>query len=164
MMRMLPAALIGLALLTGCQTQQSQLKQAFSGKPPVIAGSLEGNWQLADLNGGGTPAPAITLTFDGGDQGTSIVAGSGGCNRFTGAWRQDGRTLKLGPFATTNMACAPAVMAVEQRFLAVLADVTRVEYTEAGEAMLTTKDGRRLRLRRPAQAAARSSERSASEV
>lgn len=145
----LPVALIALALLPGCRAQQAQLKQALSGKPPVIAGSLEGSWQLADLNGGGAPAPSITLAFDGGDQGTSLVAGSGGCNRFTGAWRQEGASLKLGPFAVTRMACPPAAMAVEQRFLDVLGDVTGVTYSEAGEAMLTTNDGRRLRLRRP---------------
>lgn len=138
-----------LLLLAGCQEQRRQLGQAMSGKPPVIAGSLEGAWQLADLNGGGAPPAAITLNFDGGDQGTSIVAGSSGCNRFSGAWRQDGRTLKLGPFAGTRMACAPAEMAVEQRFLVVLGDVTGVEFTTSGEAVLATPDGRRLRLRRP---------------
>jgi len=164
-MRLLFASFVILALLPGCREQRSQLKQAISGKPPVIAGSLEGDWLLADLNGGGQPQPAITLTFDGGDQGTSIVAGSSGCNRFTGPWRQDGRSLKLGPFAGTQMACPSAIMVVEQHFLGVLADVTSVTFTEAGDAMLTAPDGRRLRLRRPApQAATRSSERSASEV
>jgi heat shock protein HslJ len=149
MIRVLPLVLIGLALLPGCRAQQTQLKQALSGKPPVIAGSLEGNWQLADLNGGGAPTPAITLRFEGGDQGTSAVAGNSGCNRFTGPWRQEGRSLGLGPFAVTRMACAGTAMAVEQRFLAVLGDVSALEFTEGGEALLTTKDGRRLRLRRP---------------
>jgi heat shock protein HslJ len=94
-----------------------------------------------------------------------MVAGSSGCNRFTGSWRQDGRTLKLGPFAATQMACPSAEMVVEQHFLGVLADATSVTYTEAGEAILTAPDGRRLRLRRPApQAATRSSDRSANEV
>jgi heat shock protein HslJ len=113
-----------------------------------MAGSLEGDWQLADLNGGGAPDPAITLRFDGGDQ-NNRLAGSSGCNRFSGRWGQDGRTLKLGPFAATRMACAPAVLAVEQRFLAVLGDVGMLQFTAAGEAILTTRDGRRLLLRRP---------------
>lgn len=149
MMRIVPASLVALMLLAGCREQQGQLKQALSGKPPVIAGTLEGNWLLADLNGGGAPSPAITLMFDGGDQGTSMVSGSGGCNRFTGRWQQDGRTLKLGPFAATQMACAAATMAVEQRFLDVLGDVTGLEFTQSGEAILSSRDGRRLRLRRP---------------
>lgn len=149
MMRFPVIAVIGLALLAGCREQRGQLEQALSGKPPVLGGSLEGSWQLADLNGGGAPVPAITLQFDGGDQGTSRVAGSSGCNRFTGPWRQDGRTLKLGPFAATQMACTPAVMLVEQRFLAALAETTSLTFTETGEALLATPDGRRLRLRRP---------------
>jgi heat shock protein HslJ len=57
--------------------------------------------------------------------------------------------LKLGPFAGTRMACAPAVLAVEERFLAALGDVTSLVFTTSGEAVLATADGRRLRLRRP---------------
>ena len=44
---------------------------------------------------------------------------------------------------------SPAVLAVEQRFLAVLGDVGMLQFTAAGEAILTTRDGRRLLLRRP---------------
>ncbi|WP_439544824.1 META domain-containing protein [Sandarakinorhabdus sp.] len=147
----IPLALLALALLPGCRAQRDQLKQAMSGQPPVIAGSLEGDWVLADLNGGGAPTPAITLRFDGGDHGTSQVTGNSGCNRFTGDWQQEGRTLKLGPVASTQMGCAASVMAVEQRFVAALVDVRQLVFTEAGEALLATPDGRRLRLRRPPQ-------------
>jgi heat shock protein HslJ len=148
-MRAFALAFVLLALLPGCREQRSQLKQALSGQPPVVAGSLEGEWQLADLNGGGAPDPVITLRFDGGDQNSSTVAGSSGCNRFSGRWAQEGRMLKLGPFAGTRMACAPAVLAVEERFLAALGDVTSLVFTTSGEAVLATADGRRLRLRRP---------------
>ncbi len=134
--------------LMGCNEQRQQLGQALSGEPPVIAGTLEGDWLVADLNGGGAPA-GVTILFDPGDQNTSRVTGSGGCNRFTGAWQQDGATLKLGPIASTMMACDPAKMEVEQRFTATLADVNRVTYTAAGEALLSTADGRKITLRRP---------------
>ena len=148
-MRILLPALLVLALLPGCREQRAQLGQALSGKPPVMAGSLEGNWVLADLNGGGAPATAIMLLFDPGDHNTSGVSGTSGCNRFTGGWQQNGTTVKLGPLAGTMMACPPAVMEIERRFLAVLGAVNTVTYTAAGEAILATPDGRKLLLRRP---------------
>jgi heat shock protein HslJ len=148
-MRILLPALLALALLPGCREQRAQLGQAISGKPPVIAGTLEGNWVLADLNGGGKPAADITLLFDPGDQGTSRVGGGSGCNRFSGPWKQEGATVKLGPFAGTMMACPPAIMEIERRFLTTLGAVTSVTYTAAGEAILATPDGRKLLLRRP---------------
>jgi heat shock protein HslJ len=33
------------------------------------------------------------------------VAGNGSCNRFTGAAELNGRAIKLGPLASTKMAC-----------------------------------------------------------
>ena len=114
---------------------------------PVIAGNLEGEWQLADLNGGGAVAGG-SLRFDGGDHSTSRVSGTAGCNRFNGGWKQDGGRLKLGPFTATKMACPPPVMDVERRVLALLEAVNAVTYTADGEAQLAVPDGRKLRLRR----------------
>lgn len=49
-----------------------------------------------------SPAPAgATLRFGGGR-----VAGSDGCNRFTGPAAVDGERLAIGPLAGTRMACA----------------------------------------------------------
>ena len=141
---LIPFAFLALA---GCREQRQQLGQALSGKPPVIAGSLAGEWQMADLNGGG-PVAGGRLRFDGGDQGTSQVSGSAGCNRFAGSWKQDGTTLKLGPFAATRMACPPPAMDVERRVLALLGAATSVTYTADGAAILATQDGRKLQLRR----------------
>lgn len=142
----LPLALLALA---GCRDQRQQLGQALSGKPPVIAGSLEGEWQMADLNGGG-PVARGRLLFDPGDQDTSRLSGTAGCNRFTGGWKQDGATIKLGPIASTMMACPPPAMEVEQRVFALLEAVTTVTHTAEGAAILATPDGRKLTLTRPA--------------
>jgi heat shock protein HslJ len=141
---LLPLALIALA---GCREQRQQLGQAMSGKPPVIAGSLAGGWQLADLNGGG-PVAGGELMFD---QGGSRLSGTAGCNRFNGNWKQDGAVLQLGPLAATRMACSPPVMEIEQRVLALLEAVNSVTYTADGAAILATPDGRKLTLRKPAQ-------------
>lgn len=147
---MRPIALFALfAALTACAAERAQFGQALSGKPPEIAGHLEGDWVVADLNGGGTPAGSFTLNFDGGDDNTSRVSGKSGCNRFTGRWQQNGRTLKLGPLGSTMMACEGPVMELEQRFLALLDAANAVSYTAQGEAVLQTPDGRRLTLKRP---------------
>lgn len=141
---LLPLALFALA---GCRDQRQQLGQALSGKPPVITGSLEGEWQIADLNGGGQVARG-RLMFDPGDQGTSRLSGTAGCNRFNGSWKQDGTTLKLGPMATTKMACPPPAMEIERRVLALLEAVNSVTYITDGAAILATSDGRKLTLKR----------------
>ncbi|WP_313671382.1 META domain-containing protein [Sandarakinorhabdus sp.] len=145
---LLPLALLALA---GCRDQRQQLGQALSGKPPVIAGSLEGEWQIEDLNGGG-PVAQSRLMFDPGDQGTSRLSGTAGCNRFSGNWKQDGATLQLGPMAATRMACPPPAMEIEQRVLALLEAVISVTYTADGAAILATPDGRKLTLTRPPKA------------
>jgi heat shock protein HslJ len=116
----------------------------------VIAGSLEGEWQIADLNGGG-PVARSSLMFDPGDQGTSRLSGTAGCNRFNGNWKQAGTTLQLGPMAATRMACPPPAMDTEQRVLALLEAATSVTYTADGAAILAAPDGRKLTLRKAAQ-------------
>lgn len=142
--------LFALLALAGCRDQRQQLGQALSGKPPVIAGSPEGEWQIEDLNGGG-PVAQSRLMFDPGDQGTSRLSGTAGCNRFSGNWKQDGATLKLGPMASTRMACPPPAMEIEQRVLALLEAANSVTYTADGAAILVTPDGRKLTLRKAAQ-------------
>ena len=113
-----------LALIGGCAREVALVK----GVEPVVPGSLKGGpWQVEDLNGGGMIDPAaIDLTFDPGDHGTSSVYGKSGCNRFRGAWTQTGSTVKFGPLAGTMMACAPAVLELEQKFLKTLEAVTMV--------------------------------------
>ncbi|GAA5532171.1 META and DUF4377 domain-containing protein [Deinococcus aluminii] len=78
--------------------------------------NLDGTWTLT----GGTalrpvPGSLPSLTLSGGR-----VTGSGGCNRLTGTFQAKGETLSFGALATTRMACAPAVNAQEQAFLAFL--------------------------------------------
>lgn len=139
-------ALLALVALTGCAKEIAVAK----GQIPVIAGSLEGGpWLVEDLNGGGiVDNVRVDLTFDPGDAGTSRVAGRSGCNRFTGAWQQDGSTITLGPVAGTRMMCAPALMELEAKFLATLAVVTTVSYDETGAALLKAPDGRAIKIRK----------------
>lgn len=144
---------LGLAL-AGCVAKADieQAKTAVKGEVPVIGGSLEGGpWLAEDINGGGVPDNArIDITFDPGDGGTSAVYGRSGCNRFRGGWKQDGRSLMLGPLASTMMACPPALMDVERKFLGVLEAARTVEFDATGAAYLKAPDGRVVKLRREA--------------
>ncbi len=133
-------ALLMLPSLAGCQAERRQLRQALSGKPPVVAGSLIGRWTMADLNGGGAVAGG-TLEFN-----ADKVAGSAGCNRLSGRWAQDGASLSIGPLAATRMACPPPAMQIEQRVLALLAEPLAVLHDGKGGVTLIARDGRRLRL------------------
>lgn len=133
-------------LLGGCNKAVAIAK----GQAPVVAGTLEGGpWLVEDLNGGGIMDNArVDLTFDPGDQGTSVVTGRSGCNRYRGAWQQDSATLKLGPLAGTKMACTPALNDLERKFIGTLEAVRTVTYDETGAAMLKAPDGRIIKIRR----------------
>jgi heat shock protein HslJ len=65
------------------------------------------------------------------------VSGNSGCNRFTGAYEvaEDG-SIKIGPLASTRMACPEPAMASETKFFAMLDEVRSFE-----------RSGKRLALR-----------------
>lgn len=62
-------------------------------------------WQLQELGGqpmrsAGADAPSLQF-----DPARGVVQGSGGCNSFTGRYEWTGRSLRLGPLASTRRAC-----------------------------------------------------------
>ena len=142
------AFLVGFALLSlaGC----AQEVQLSSGNPPAPGGSLEGGpWLFEDVNGGGVPdGVRADISFEPGDQNTSVIFGTGGCNRFRGGWQQTGTVIKLGPLAGTMMMCEPAKMATERKILQSLDAVRTVSFDSTGAALLTAPDGQVLKLRR----------------
>ncbi len=78
---------------------------------------------------------------------TDKIAGSSGCNRFTGGYTADGTTIDIGPLASTLMACVGAAMAVEADYLARLdeaatfsiGDGTMTMSDKAGQVVLSYK-------------------------
>lgn len=102
-------------------------------------GTIEGpTWKLTSQAQGGkaTPVPDgvhVDATFKGG-----TVAGSGGCNVYNGSATVNGATLKVGPLATTQMACEAPASDVEQAYLANLANAAT--FTATADA-LTIFDG-----------------------
>lgn len=128
--------------------------RVVKGELPPLGGSLEGGpWLVEDVNGGGVIDNArLEMTFDPGDQNSSRVSGRSGCNRFSGSWQQTGAAVKFGPLASTRMACPPALMDLERKFLATLAAVTTLSFDTTGAALLKAPDGQAIKIRRePAQ-------------
>jgi putative lipoprotein len=68
----------------------------------------------------GVPASEATRAFVrfGGD---GRLSGKSGCNRFTGSYRIEGGTLRIGSrVAMTRMTCSPAVLEEEARLVRAL--------------------------------------------
>lgn len=80
---------------------------------------LEGpTWLAEDIKGGGVIDNAqSTVSIAAGGK----MTGSGGCNRMFGTATIAGGALTFGGIGTTRMACAPALMDQEQKFLGALA-------------------------------------------
>lgn len=106
-------AVFTLPALTLAQQGGEALSMAQLGAE-ILAG---GTWLAEDIRGGGVIDNAqSTISFA--DDGR--VSGSGGCNRLFGSARIDDERLVFGGVGTTRMACAPALMDQEQKFLAAL--------------------------------------------
>ncbi len=107
---MLRFAMVGLA---------AALTQSCATAPPgPLPADLAGtHWAAKTVAGARVPEDvAVTLEFAGADR----IGGRAGCNRYMGPIALvDGR-LRVGPLATTRMACPPPQMTVESAFLAAL--------------------------------------------
>jgi heat shock protein HslJ len=72
------------------------------------------------------------------------VTGSGGCNRLTGSYQRSGTQLKIGPVASTRMACIDAARGqLETRFIAAL-EATAQYSVVGGELVLIGSRGQTL--------------------
>jgi heat shock protein HslJ/uncharacterized membrane protein len=94
----------------------------FTGCGGEIMTAIEGGWRVIRL-GDGMPPEGVTVTIAFAPDGT--VSGSSGCNRFTGSYTLSGEGLTFGDMASTRMACPMPQMETEQRFLDLLAKITR---------------------------------------
>ncbi len=89
-----------------------------------------------DVDGWESVAPSAVF-------GAGAVAGSTGCNRYTGPYSIDGDELEIGTLAVTRMACAPPADAVERDYVAALERV-RGWRIEEPELLLLGEDGEEL--------------------
>ena len=116
------------AMLGGCPAEKTPTQTTARPAAPAPAVNLTGTqWSLEDL--GGKPVIAdsrATLAF----LEAGKVAGNGSCNRFTGAAELNGRAIKLGPLASTKMACMGEASTQETEYLKALEGAQRFERKE----------------------------------
>jgi putative lipoprotein len=83
-------------------------------------------WLAEDIGGGGViDNVQTTVKFEPAGK----VTGSGGCNRLFGTAKAGGNSLAFGGIGTTRMACLPAVMRQESKFLDALAGTRTFRFT-----------------------------------
>jgi heat shock protein HslJ len=127
---MMAAAIGGvLALAAGCSTS------GIGGSAPG-ASLTDTSWQLAEL--GGQPAGKQSLKFD---SSKGIVSGSGGCNNFTGAYQWSGKSLKMGPLASTRRACMDEASGKQENAYLQALDATRTWKVEGKTLILSGDSG-----------------------
>ncbi len=102
-------------------------------------------WKIVAINGSAVHLdekarePSIVFRRDG------RLGATAGCNRLTGAYESKGRTLKIGPAASTMMACPPPLAERERALVQALgaarsfaiAGPAMVVYDEGGSPLLT---------------------------
>lgn len=103
-------------------------------------------WIVEDIDGKGiidSSRASITFSSDG------RISGSGSCNRYMGryAFAGEGKVM-MDSFASTEMACAKALMNQEQRFLTILQKVTSYEIDTTGGLVLKTETGETITARK----------------
>ncbi|MGI9245838.1 MAG: META domain-containing protein, partial [Steroidobacteraceae bacterium] len=101
--------------LSACATPPASAEPSAATATPVDLATLVGStWLAEDIDQRGVVDRLQSrLTLEGVDR----VRGFAGCNSFRGPAQLAAGSLAFGPFATTRMACAPAVMDQERRFL-----------------------------------------------
>ncbi|PWG18649.1 META domain-containing protein [Salibaculum griseiflavum] len=102
-----------------------------AGDPQDLLAGAE--WRIEDVMGGGViDAAEVTIAFDG----KGRVSGRAACNRYFGGYELTGEGVSFGQMASTQMACAPALMDLERKMLEALGQVQRFDFDETGALML----------------------------
>jgi heat shock protein HslJ len=133
MSRGLAGCLAGLAL-AACATTSPPAPPAHPGGAPLVGPE----WRLEDLLGGGiidNSHVTLTLAPDG------TGAGTGGCNRYFTTWKTKGDRLTMGKSGSTLMACAPALMNQEGKYLRALETAKSYSFAPDGALVIETAQG-----------------------
>jgi heat shock protein HslJ len=105
----------------------SSIEEAQGAETKKAAIDLLGTeWLLENLEGGSPDHGRATLAFPEAGK----VAGNGSCNRFFGPAEIKGDAIRLGPLASTRMACAEQAMDQEAKYLEALQAAERFEWKD----------------------------------
>jgi heat shock protein HslJ len=116
-------------LVASCSSRH---RPAAASNPPAAASApltlLGTEWLLVDVNGK-PPLPKVQATLSFAEAGR--VPGNGSSNRFTDSVTVSGDKLKVGPLASTRMACLnDNVGAQEDKYLKALGAATRYAWQD----------------------------------
>jgi heat shock protein HslJ len=111
----------------------------FKAQSKDLAGTA---WEVTGYNNGKQAVTSVlagtTLTAEFGKDGN--LSGNSGCNTYNGTYTVTGDQIKIGPLATTRMACPQEIMDQETQYLAALQ--TAATYQVEGTGMeLRTQEG-----------------------
>lgn len=102
---------------------------------------LDGQWRVEDVDHAGVVDGAeVTIEF-GAD---GKLSGRSACNRYGGDYSYAGGVLTTGSLFSTKMACAPALMDLEAKFLNRLEGALTASMENDGAVSLSDDEGRLL--------------------
>ena len=96
---------------------------------PGKANPLAAAWNVTGINNGNQAVvgpetgTTVTATFSADGK----VAGSGGCNDYSGSYTITGLNLAIGPLRSTKRACEPPVMLQEAQFFTAMGKITTID-------------------------------------
>jgi heat shock protein HslJ len=128
--------------LSGCCRVPT--KAAGGSMPSPIEGSA---WRLKHMPGAQSAALAqlnrpVTMRLESGR-----LSGFAGCNNFTGSYSLDGGQLKIGPVASTQMACPEPGSSIEAAFHKALSGTLSIA-VDGDDLIATTASGDTLRFQK----------------
>ncbi len=127
------------------KTADAKVGLTFAATTP--AGLSKTRWVATGVNNGKGAVSSVvagtTLTATFADAGT--VAGSGGCNDYSGPYTSDASTIKIGPLAGTKKLCTVPAGVDEQETQFLIAMQAATKYTIAGSKLELRDDGGALR-------------------
>lgn len=99
-------------------------------------------WVVEDLAGAGIiDRSRITVEFFEDNR----IAGRASCNRYGGQYELAAEGVSFDHMFATQMACAPALMNQEDRFLELMSNVARASIGRNGKLVLTTSEGEEIK-------------------
>jgi len=114
----------------------------------AVGGRQIGGIEWAAVNINGVPVEAgapVTLRLEGGDR----IAGNAGCNTYSGSYRTTSKErIRVSALIITTVACAPARMDQERRYLSIIESAEGYSFYGDGSFSLIAGDGRAVRFRR----------------
>lgn len=122
------------AALTGCRTTTTAAPVPAA---PVAGALTSSAWQLAEV-GGMQAGGKQFMQFD---TGKGMVHGSGGCNNFSGSYAWSGKSLKVGPLASTRRACLDEPTGRQEMAMLKALEATRTWRVEGKTLVLSGEQG-----------------------